>query len=100
MDDHQPLYNKLHLNNRPYYYFYHWKLTSDGKLIARHQSNSWQYAEKPQKYAYAEKTWILPDEGTEGYIRDKESDEVLDYFDGFPGGVRLMGCLEEDSKFI
>ena len=60
-------------------------------------SNSWKYAANRKTCAYAEKTWILPDEGTEGYIRDKESDEVLDIFDGFPGGVKLTRCLEDSN---
>ena len=97
VEDHQPLYNKLHLKGGSFYHGYHWKLTSDGKLIARCDYNPdlWKYAKDSK--TYAEKTWILPDEGTEGYIRDKESNKVLDIFDGFPGGVWLMGCLEDSN---
>ena len=82
LEDHQPLYNKLHLKSSSFYYLYHWKLTCEGKLIARHESNPWEHADKPKTYLYAEKTWILPHEGTEGYIRVKESDEVLDIVNG------------------
>lgn len=99
LDDHQPLYNKLYLKSWSYYYSYHWKVTAEGKLIARHESNPWKYAAKQKTCGYAEKTWILPDEGTEGYIRDKESDEVLDIFDGFPSGVWLRECREDSTTY-